>query len=70
LVQAIAYTLRIEIADLSPTLGSVAVKVDKGWREFESISRRQFAADLFLNVQAYDQQSVSKFIFELVNDGL
>ena len=55
LVKAIAYSLRVEIADLAPALSSGAVKVDKGWCVFKSKGRRQFASDLFLNIQAYEQ---------------
>lgn len=46
------------------------VKKDKCRRKHKIVHGSQFAPDLILNVEADNQNLISQFVFELVDDGL
>ena len=62
--------MRVEIAYCAPDLISVGVKIDECWGKLKAIYGRKFHADLFLDVEADDVDLITKFLFELVDDGL
>ena len=70
LLDRIPHPLRIETPHFTPEFDPIPVEVDKGGRKFEAIEGRQFAPDFFLNIKADEKDLVTKFIFELVHDGL
>jgi hypothetical protein len=62
--------LRVETADQTPEFFSLRVEEDECGCEFKTINRREVFANLFLNIQADENNAVSKFFFEPVNGGL
>lgn len=68
--ERIAHFLRVEIADGAPDFVALRVEENEGGSGFKTIHGRKFAANGFLDVEANEEELISKFLFELVNDGL
>jgi len=66
----LSYLLRIEASYFTPDFFPVLVKVNEGGGELKTIDKGQFATDFFLDVETDEKNFVSKFVFELVHDGL
>ena len=49
---------------------TIPIEVYKGRGELEPVDRCQLLPDWFLNIKTDDEQLISKFILELVHDGL
>lgn len=69
-MKRVAHFLRVEGPDGSPDLIAFCIEINKGRGEFKSIHRREFLADVFLNIQPNYMDLVAQFCFQLVNDGL
>ena len=70
LFNRIPYPLHIQAPHFTPEFDTVLIKINEGRGEFKVINRGQFTADFFLNVETDKKDLVSKFVFELVHDGL
>jgi len=61
--------LWFQSAHLAPDFITCGVKINKRGRIFKTVKRRQFAADVFLYIEADEMYLIAKFFFEPVNDG-
>jgi len=68
--ESIAHTLRVEIADHAPEFIAFCIEVNEGGGEFKAVQWSELHADLFLYVEANDEEIIADFLFELVHDGL
>jgi hypothetical protein len=55
---------------LTPEFIPLSIEINEGGRKFETIDRRQFAPYFFLDIKTDEKDPVTKFVFELVHDGL
>jgi hypothetical protein len=70
LLYTLSHPLRIESAYVAPEFVTVPIEIDKGRGKFKPINWGQFAPNVFLDIETDKKDLVSKFIFELVHDGL
>lgn len=70
LIYRVPNPLRIQAPYFPPEFNARFVKINEGRGESKAIYWCQFTSDFFLNVETDEKDLISKFVFELVHDGL
>lgn len=70
LFHTLSHPLRIQSPHFTPEFIPILVKIDKGGSELETIDWCKIPPNLLLDVETDEQDFISKFVFELVHDGL
>lgn len=70
LPQRVAHFLCVEFSNCAPEFIALRIKENKSRGKVKAVNRSQVLADLFLNIQADEEDLTFQFFFELVNDGL